>query len=53
MWNANRQCLGKDQVEDKIQSAVYNPDLESFYYGTLGGLVVEMYNYEKMMKFAK
>lgn len=34
-------------------SAIYLPEEESFFYGSASGQVVEMYNYEKMMKLSK
>jgi|JI9StandDraft_1071089.scaffolds.fasta_scaffold816015_1 hypothetical protein len=53
MWNANRECLGKEEFLGKIVSALYLPEEESFFYGTAEGQMVEMFNYEKMMRLAK
>jgi hypothetical protein len=53
MWNQNREFLGRETITEKILSALYLPEEESLFYGTNTGQVVEMYNYEKMMKLAK
>jgi hypothetical protein len=53
MWNSGRECLGKEEIGEKILSALYLPDEESFFYGTVTGQVVEMFNYEKMMALSK
>lgn len=53
MWSLTRECLGREELGDKVQSAVYLPEQESFFYGSSEGSVVEMYNYEKMMRLAR
>jgi hypothetical protein len=45
--------LGKEELNEKVMSALYLPEEESFFYGSASGQVVEMYNYEKMMKLSK
>ena len=53
LWNPNKECLGKESLSEKVYSGLYLWDEESVLYGSTGGQVVEMFDYEKMMKLAR
>ena len=53
LWNSNRECLGKEALGEKVHSAMYLWDEESVLYGTAGGQLIEMFDYEKMMRLAR
>ena len=53
MWNDNKELIGKSAINDRILSSIYLPHQETIFYATFTGTIVEMFNYEKMMKIAK
>ena len=53
MWNDNKELIGRSTIHDRVLSSIYLPHQEVIFYASFTGTIVEMFNYEKMMKIAK